>query len=126
MLRSFSSLLFLVVFYLVFFLIHYSTTVLSSAQQIGEIGLLFSHSCLQGRFMWFATSLASLRTSVPFFTLFAIVRYSICNMPDLNLRTALIGYKTIENDSHAQDTTDLKLVVVYLEYCVHLLLIINI
>ena len=71
-LRSFPSFLFLLVFYLVFFLIHYSTTVLSSEQQIGEIRLLFSHSCLQGRFTWFTTSVASLRTSVPFFTMLAI------------------------------------------------------
>jgi hypothetical protein len=71
-LRSFPSMLFLLVFYLVFFLIHYGTTVLSSAQQIGEIILLFSHSCLQGRFTCFAASVASLRTSVPFFTLLAV------------------------------------------------------
>jgi len=125
-LRSFPSLLFLLVFYLVFFLIHYITTVLSSAQKIGEIRLLFSHSCLQGRFTWIATSLASLRTIVPFFTLVAICQVLDLQHAYLNLCTALNGYKTIENDSHAQATTDLKLVVVYLEYCVHLLLVINI
>ena len=39
-LRSFPLLLFLLVIYLVFFLMRYDTTVLSSAQQMGEIRLV--------------------------------------------------------------------------------------